>query len=138
MSGTWTVTADAVSQIHTFTAPEEGWLVTSHVIELPSQLFVVDAQYTLPFAREVARYAAGLHKPLTRLYVTHTAPTISSARRHSMRRSSRSRASRTRSHRLATAWPAKSTKRSATIFPSPRVGRTPASPRVRKPSTVCA
>src|SRR5271154_6110426 len=74
MPGTWTVTAGAVSPIHTFTAPEEGWLVTSHVVELPSQLFVVDAQYTLPFAREVARYTAGLQKPLTRLYITHYHP----------------------------------------------------------------
>jgi glyoxylase-like metal-dependent hydrolase (beta-lactamase superfamily II) len=74
MPAIWTVTPDAVSPIHTFTAPEEGWLVTSHVIELPSQLFVVDAQYTLPFAREVARYATGLRKPLTRLYITHYHP----------------------------------------------------------------
>jgi glyoxylase-like metal-dependent hydrolase (beta-lactamase superfamily II) len=72
--GIWTLTNDAVSPIHTFTAPEEGWLVTSHIIELPSQLFVVDAQYTLPFAREIVRYAAGLRKPLTRLYVTHYHP----------------------------------------------------------------
>src|SRR5215470_9287834 len=74
MSGTWTVTGRGLPSIHTFTAPEEGWLVTSHVIELPSQLFVVDAQYTLPNAHEVVRYAAGLKKPPTRLYVTHYHP----------------------------------------------------------------
>src|SRR5215469_4570739 len=74
MPGTWTVTHDKFSPIHTFTAPEEGWRVTSHIIELPSQLLVVDAQYTLLHAREVARYAAGLKKPLARLYVTHYHP----------------------------------------------------------------
>jgi len=74
MPGTWTVTSNAFSPIHTFTAPEDGWLVTSHIIELPSQLLVVDAQYTLPYAREVARYAAEQKKPLTRLYVTHYHP----------------------------------------------------------------
>jgi glyoxylase-like metal-dependent hydrolase (beta-lactamase superfamily II) len=74
MPGTWTTTRAASTPIHTFTAPEEGWLVNSHIIELPSQLFIVDAQYTLPFAREVDRYAAGLGKPLTRLYVTHYHP----------------------------------------------------------------
>jgi glyoxylase-like metal-dependent hydrolase (beta-lactamase superfamily II) len=74
MPGTWTVTRNALVPLHTFTAPEEGWLVTSHIIELPSQLFVVDAQYTLAFAREVAVYAVGLKKPLTRLYVTHYHP----------------------------------------------------------------
>src|SRR5215469_5124356 len=74
MPSTWTVTRTAVAPIHTFIAPEEGWLVTSHIIELSSQLFVVDAQYALPYAREVARYAEELRKPLTRLYVTHYHP----------------------------------------------------------------
>lgn len=36
MHGTWTVTATRIAPIHTFTAPEEGWLVNSHIIELPS------------------------------------------------------------------------------------------------------
>ncbi len=74
MPGSWTTIDNAFAPIHAFTAPEEGWLVTSHVIELPSQLFIVDAQYTLPFAREVVRRAAELNKPLTRLYVTHYHP----------------------------------------------------------------
>lgn len=74
MPGTWTITRAASTPIHIFTAPEEGWLVNSHIVEFPSQLFVVDAQYTLPFAREVDRYAVGLGKPLTRLYVTHYHP----------------------------------------------------------------
>src|SRR5215467_8936848 len=72
--GTWTVTRDPPSPIHTFTAPEDGLLVTSHIIELPSQLLVVDAQYTLPYAREVVRYAAERGKPVTRLYITHYHP----------------------------------------------------------------
>jgi glyoxylase-like metal-dependent hydrolase (beta-lactamase superfamily II) len=74
MPGAWTVTRNVIAPLHTFTASEEGWLVTSHIIELPSQLLVVDAQYTLSFAREVVRYATGLNKPLTRLYVTHYHP----------------------------------------------------------------
>ena len=74
MPGRWTVTRNGSSAIHTFTAPEEGWLVTSHIIELPSQLVAVDAQYTLAFAREVTRYAFELKKPVTRLYVTHYHP----------------------------------------------------------------
>jgi glyoxylase-like metal-dependent hydrolase (beta-lactamase superfamily II) len=73
MPGTWTLTSGAVP-IHTFTAPEDGWLVTSHIIELPSQLLVVDAQYTLPYAREIVRHAAELSKPLNRLYITHYHP----------------------------------------------------------------
>src|SRR5208282_2254367 len=57
-------TCAASTPIHTFTAPEEGWLVNSHIVEFPSQLFVVDAQYTLPFAREVNRYALEEHEKL--------------------------------------------------------------------------
>ena len=74
MPGTWTVTPNGIAPIHTFTAPEEGWLVTSHIVELPTELLVVDAQYTLPFAHEVVRYAAPLGKPISRLYVTHYHP----------------------------------------------------------------
>jgi glyoxylase-like metal-dependent hydrolase (beta-lactamase superfamily II) len=74
MPGTWTITRATPTPIHSFTAPEEGWLVNSHIIEFSTQLFVIDAQYTLPFAREVNRYAATLGKPLTRLYVTHYHP----------------------------------------------------------------
>jgi len=39
--------------------------VNTHIIELPTQLLVVDAQYTLTFASEVVRYAETLEKPIT-------------------------------------------------------------------------
>lgn len=74
MNGTWTVTRNTVAPVHTFTAPDDGWLVTSHIVELPTQLFVVDAQYRLSCAQQVVRYAAELRKPLSRLYVTHYHP----------------------------------------------------------------
>ena len=74
MTSGWTVTRSDVAPIHTFTASEDGWLVNSHVIEFPSQLFVIDAQYTLPNAREVVGYARNLRKPMTRLIVTHCHP----------------------------------------------------------------
>src|SRR5215510_8571808 len=73
MQGIWTVAHGPVP-IHTYTAPEDGWLVTSHIVELPSQLLVVDAHYALPFAREIIRHATALVKPITRLYVTHYHP----------------------------------------------------------------
>jgi glyoxylase-like metal-dependent hydrolase (beta-lactamase superfamily II) len=72
--GGWTVTRNDVAPIHTFTSSEEGWLVNSHVIEFPSRLFVIDAQYTLPNACEVVRYARDLRKPMMRLIVTHYHP----------------------------------------------------------------
>jgi hypothetical protein len=53
MTGTWTISRRPPISIDTFTSPEDGWMVNSHIIEFPSQLFVVDAQYTLPYAKEV-------------------------------------------------------------------------------------
>jgi glyoxylase-like metal-dependent hydrolase (beta-lactamase superfamily II) len=49
-------------------------VVNNHFIELPSQLIAIDAQYTLPYAKEALAYAATLGKPVTRLYVTHYHP----------------------------------------------------------------
>jgi glyoxylase-like metal-dependent hydrolase (beta-lactamase superfamily II) len=60
--------------VHTYTAPEIGWRVNSHIIELPSQLIMVDAQYLLPCARELSNYARSLIKPISRIYVTHYHP----------------------------------------------------------------
>jgi glyoxylase-like metal-dependent hydrolase (beta-lactamase superfamily II) len=60
--------------IHTYTAPEIGWQVNTHIIELPDQLIIVDAQYLLPCGLKVALYAKSLNKPITRIYVTHYHP----------------------------------------------------------------
>jgi hypothetical protein len=58
MPGTWTTTRVSPWAIHTFTAPEDGWLVNSHIIELPSQLFVIDGQYTILY-RPASRVLLG-------------------------------------------------------------------------------
>ena len=60
--------------IHTYTSLEAGCLVNTHIIELPTQLLVVDAQSTLTFAREVVKYAETLEKPITRVYISHHHP----------------------------------------------------------------
>jgi glyoxylase-like metal-dependent hydrolase (beta-lactamase superfamily II) len=74
MLGKLSLTQSHNLTVHTYTAPDDGWRVNSHIIELPSQLFVVDAQYMLPYAREVAAYAEQLAKPITRLYLSHYHP----------------------------------------------------------------
>src|SRR5262249_3311379 len=74
MTGSWAITPAPFGSIHTFTAPEHGWCVTSHVIELRSQLIVVDAQYTLSLAGEIVGYSNDLKKPISRLYITHYHP----------------------------------------------------------------
>src|SRR6202142_3436113 len=61
-------------RIQTYTAPEEGWRVNTDLIERPTQIVAVDAQYTLRYAREVVDTIGSLGKPLTRLYTTHYHP----------------------------------------------------------------
>jgi glyoxylase-like metal-dependent hydrolase (beta-lactamase superfamily II) len=72
--GKITITRGVKAVIHTYTAPEVGWLVNSHIIELPTQLVIVDAQYLLPCARELSNYAKSLNKPISRIYITHYHP----------------------------------------------------------------
>jgi glyoxylase-like metal-dependent hydrolase (beta-lactamase superfamily II) len=61
--------------VHTYLAPEEGgYLVTSHVIETPRRLVVVDGTIHPRFAAEVAAYAAGLGKPVDRVLLSHFHP----------------------------------------------------------------
>jgi glyoxylase-like metal-dependent hydrolase (beta-lactamase superfamily II) len=74
MFGEITVTRSSDLCVHTYTAPEDGWCVNSHIVETPAQLIVIDAQYRLDYAREVVSYATELGKPIARLYVTHFHP----------------------------------------------------------------
>ena len=61
-------------KVHTYSSPENGLTVNTHLIELPSQLIAIDAQYGLPYAAEVVGYARSLGKPLSRLYISHEHP----------------------------------------------------------------
>ena len=74
MNGTMQITQAHGLKIHTYTAPERGWQVNSHIVEFSSQLLVVDSQYLLPYAREVVAYAGELKKPISRLYISHYHP----------------------------------------------------------------
>ena len=74
MHGIVSVTPAGAATIHTYTAPETGWRVNSHVIELASQLVLFDAQLTPTYASEVVGVATALEKPVTRLYISHAHP----------------------------------------------------------------
>ena len=74
MFGTITLSQHGEMRVHTYTAPEDGWCVNTHILELATQLLLIDAQYMLPYAREVLEYAQALGKPISRLYITHYHP----------------------------------------------------------------
>ncbi|MGW0561470.1 MBL fold metallo-hydrolase [Streptomyces sp. NPDC003016] len=74
MRGTITVIDKGRVRIHSYTAPEDGLDVTTQLIETPSRIIAVDAQFALAYADEAAAYAKGLGKPLDRLIVSHAHP----------------------------------------------------------------
>jgi glyoxylase-like metal-dependent hydrolase (beta-lactamase superfamily II) len=74
MLGEMTETQCDGIRVYTYTAPDDGWRVNTHLIELPTQIIAVDAQYTLRYAREIVDYIRTLGKPITRLYITHYHP----------------------------------------------------------------
>ncbi|OZD18201.1 hypothetical protein CH253_17110 [Rhodococcus sp. 06-156-3C] len=74
MNGTVTETTRETFTIHTYTSPESGLDANTHIIELATQILILDTQYAVPFAREAADFANGLGKPITRVYISHAHP----------------------------------------------------------------
>lgn len=61
-------------KIHTYTSPEYGLLVNTHIIETGNRLVIVDTQLLRPHAKEVKEYAESLGKPVDRVIITHSHP----------------------------------------------------------------
>jgi len=61
-------------KIYTLVAPDEMFANTSHVIELPHQLVVVDGQFFAPYGRQLRAFTDSLKKPVTRFYISHDHP----------------------------------------------------------------
>ncbi|MBM7636892.1 MBL fold metallo-hydrolase [Streptococcus saliviloxodontae] len=60
--------------IHTYTAPENGALVNTHIIETEAHVIVVDTQFILPYAQEVKAFVEGLNKPIDKIIISHGHP----------------------------------------------------------------
>ncbi|MEV5177070.1 MBL fold metallo-hydrolase [Streptomyces flaveolus] len=71
MNGMVTVIDKGAVRIHSYMAGEDSLNVTTQLIETPSRIIAVDAQYALAYADEVVAYAQGLGKPMDRLIITH-------------------------------------------------------------------
>jgi glyoxylase-like metal-dependent hydrolase (beta-lactamase superfamily II) len=61
-------------KIHTVVATPELFANTTHIIELPHQLLIVDGQFYAPYAQQARELAESLHKPITRFYISHDHP----------------------------------------------------------------
>lgn len=71
-----TVTVQAAGDVvvHTLTAPEEVFANSTHIIETPNTLVLVDTQFLLPNAADFRAYADELGKPIDRVFITHEHP----------------------------------------------------------------
>ncbi len=58
-------------RIHLYTAPEDGLLVNTPIVEGPTRLVIFDGQFFVPHAREAAAYAERLGKPVDRIVLSH-------------------------------------------------------------------
>jgi glyoxylase-like metal-dependent hydrolase (beta-lactamase superfamily II) len=61
-------------KIYTVVAPAEMFANTTHVIELPHELVIVDGQFFAPYAQQVKALTDSLKKPITRFYISHDHP----------------------------------------------------------------
>lgn len=71
LNGTVLITLAGPVRIHTYVAPADSVLVTSHIIETENSLVLVDTQFAEPYANEVKSYIEATGKPLDRVYLSH-------------------------------------------------------------------
>lgn len=60
--------------VHTYTAPEAGYLVNSQIIETEKHILIIDTQFLIKSAEEVFNFAKKIGKPIARVIVTHAHP----------------------------------------------------------------
>jgi glyoxylase-like metal-dependent hydrolase (beta-lactamase superfamily II) len=60
--------------IHTFTCPEDYLSVSTHIIESPTKLIVVDGQLVTYYAQKFREYTDSLNKPIERVFLSHDHP----------------------------------------------------------------
>ena len=61
-------------RVHTYMAPFKAFANTTHIVESPTALVVIDPQMTVASARDARGYADSLNKPIERLVVSHAHP----------------------------------------------------------------
>ena len=60
--------------VHSLTAPEQVFANSTHIIETPNMLVLIDTQFLLPNAMDFRAYAESLGKPIERVLLTHHHP----------------------------------------------------------------
>ncbi len=74
MNGKISIIEKGGAKLHTYTSPEDGLLVNTHIIETKDKLVVIDTQLLRKFAKEAKGYVESLAKPIDRIIITHSHP----------------------------------------------------------------
>lgn len=61
-------------KIHTYISPEESLGTTTHIIETPNYLSIIDSQYMIPYSKEFREYANSLNKTIAGVVISHSHP----------------------------------------------------------------
>lgn len=72
--GSMTVTEFKNSKIHSYQSPNLTGCVTTHIIETPERLILVDGQRSVIYGQEIRTYAESLGKPIDRMIISHLHP----------------------------------------------------------------
>ena len=72
--GSMTVTELKNSKIHSYQSPNLTGCVTTHIIETPERLILVDGQRSVIYGQEIRTYAESLGKPIDRMIISHLHP----------------------------------------------------------------
>jgi len=60
--------------IHSYVTPENSFGTATHIIESINTLTVIDAQYIVPYSKEVIEYTKKLNKPIVGIIISHAHP----------------------------------------------------------------
>lgn len=72
--GSMAVTEFKDSKIHSYQSPNLTGCVTTHIIETPERLIIIDGQRSVIYGEEIRKYAESLGKPVDRMIVSHLHP----------------------------------------------------------------
>ena len=72
--GSMSVTDFKDAKIHSYVSPDLTGCVTTHIIETPERLIIVDGQRSVIYGQEIRDYAETLAKPIDRMIVSHLHP----------------------------------------------------------------
>jgi len=73
-NGSMTTTSFKNVTVHSYQSPDLTGCVTTHIVETPERLVVIDGQRSVIYGQEIKDYAETLGKPVDRMIISHLHP----------------------------------------------------------------